>query len=52
MLGMERMMGPPFTAAAAATTVCSLEYSDCVQEYILFFIACYLSSLSVFYCYV
>jgi len=45
-------MGPPFTAAAAATTFCSLEYSDCVQEYSLFFIACYLSSLSVFYSYV
>jgi hypothetical protein len=45
------MMGPPFTAAAAATTCCSLEYSDCVQEYSLYLNVCYLSSLSVLYSY-
>jgi len=37
VLGMEWMMGPPSTAAASSTTCCSLEYSDCVQEYSLFF---------------
>jgi hypothetical protein len=39
------MMGPPSTA----TTCYSLEYSDCVQEYSLFFLMRVIYLLSLFY---